>query len=214
MSRLETGSMEILSRITDVGELVDTALASLGPRAQEVTVAISPGLPLIDTDPVLLERVVANLVDNALMHGAGKDVRVEAGEVAGRVDIRVIDHGPGVRVADRERVFLPFQRLGDSANRAGVGLGLAVSRGFAEAVGGALDLEDTPGGGCTLVIRLPLREDPTPSIFDASVASDVIVPDEVDAPVDGVVVPRGAEQAADAVPGADHTGPDGAGVVP
>ena len=71
------------------------------------------------------------------------------------VDLRVIDHGPGIRPADRDLVFLPFQRLGDSDNRTGVGLGLAVSRGFVEAVGGELDLEDTPGGGCTLVVRLP-----------------------------------------------------------
>jgi len=104
--------------------------------------------------------------------------------VAGRVDIRVIDHGPGVRQADRERVFLPFQRLGDTANRVGVGLGLAVSRGFAEAVGGELDLEDTPGGGCTLVVRLPQREDPTSTIVDADLDSDVVVPDDI-GPLDG-----------------------------
>ena len=184
MSRLETGSMEILSRTTDVGDLIDSAVASLGPRGEDVTVSIAPEVPLIDTDPVLVERVVANLVDNALLHGAGRDVRVEAGAVAGRVDIRVIDHGPGVRQADRERVFLPFQRLGDTANRVGVGLGLAVSRGFAEAVGGELDLEDTPGGGCTLVVRLPQREDHTSTIVDADLDSDVVVPDDI-GPLDG-----------------------------
>ena len=210
MSRLETGSMEVLSRTTDVGDLVDTALASLGPRGRDVTVAIAPDVPLIDTDSVLVERVVANLVDNALLYGAGRSVRVEAGAVAGRVDIRVIDHGPGVRVADRDRVFLPFQRLGDSANRTGVGLGLAVSRGFAEAVGGELDLEDTPGGGCTLVVRLPLREDRTESILDADLDDDIVVPDPTD----------GAHPAGDPI-GADHTsgrhdrtGQDGAGVAP
>jgi two-component system sensor histidine kinase KdpD len=106
---------------------------------------------------------------------------VEAGAVAGRVDIRVIDHGPGIRPADRDLVFRPFQRLGDSANRSGVGLGLAVSRGFAEAVGGELDLEDTPGGGCTLVVRLPAPVDHTPTIIDADLDDDVVVPDEQDA---------------------------------
>ena len=75
--------------------------------------------------------------------------------MAGRVDIRVIDRGPGIRREDRDVVFRPFQRLGDSENRVGVGLGLAVARGFVEAVGGELDVEDTPGGGCTMVIRLP-----------------------------------------------------------
>ena len=79
--------------------------------------------------------------------------------MAGRVDIRVIDHGPGIRREDRDLVFRPFQRLGDSENRVGVGLGLAVARGFVEAVGGELDLEDTPGGGCTMVVRLPQPDD-------------------------------------------------------
>jgi two-component system sensor histidine kinase KdpD len=104
-------------------------------------------------------------------------VRVEAGTVAGHVDVRVIDHGPGIRQADRDLVFRPFQRLGDTENHAGVGLGLAVSRGFIEAVGGELDLEDTPGGGCTMVVRLPVAEDPTPTIIDADLDSDVVVPD-------------------------------------
>ena len=86
----------------------------------------------------------------------------------------MVDHGPGIRSADRDRVFLPFQRLGDTDTRTGVGLGLAVSRGFAEAVGGELDLEDTPGGGCTLVVRLPAPMDPTPTILDASTDDDVL----------------------------------------
>ena len=177
MSRLETGAMEVFHRPTDVGELVDAALASLGPRADGVAVSVEPGMSAVETDPVLLERVVANLVDNAVLHGAGRSVRVEAGSVAGRVDIRVVDHGPGIRQADRDRVFQPFQRLGDTDNRTGVGLGLAVSRGFVEAVGGELDLEDTPGGGCTLVIRLPGPGEPTPSIIDADLDEDVVADD-------------------------------------
>jgi len=188
MSRLETGAMEVLSRTTDVGELVDAALASLGPRAHDVTVVMEPGVPLLVTDPVLIERVVANLVDNALLHGAGKPVRVEAGAVAGRVDIRVIDHGPGIRPADRDLVFRPFQRLGDSANRTGVGLGLAVARGFAEAVGGELELEDTPGSGCTMVVRLPAPMDRTPTMIDADLDEDVGVPGTVGGSDGGVTL--------------------------
>ncbi|MGD0313380.1 MAG: ATP-binding protein [Acidimicrobiales bacterium] len=155
MSRIQTGSMEVLSTSTEVGDVVEAALASLGPRGQFVTSEVAHDLPRVLADPVLLERAVANLIDNALIHGGGVGLRVEAGTVAGRMDIRVIDRGPGIRREDRDRVFRPFQRLGDSQNLAGVGLGLAVARGFVEAVGGELDAEDTPGGGCTMVIRLP-----------------------------------------------------------
>jgi two-component system, OmpR family, sensor histidine kinase KdpD len=154
MSRLETGSMEVLDRSTDVYELIGAAVDSLGPRGEDVTVDTAATIPRVRTDPVLLERAVANLVDNALVHAGGSGLRVEAGAVAGRVDIRVIDRGPGIRREDRDVVFRPFQRLGDSENRVGVGLGLAVARGFVEAVGGELDVEDTPGGGCTMVVRL------------------------------------------------------------
>jgi two-component system sensor histidine kinase KdpD len=156
MSRLETGSMDVLHESTDVNELIAAAVGSLGPRGTEVTVEIPASLPGVRTDPVLLERAVANLVDNSLIHARGRGLRVEAGPVPGRVDIRVIDQGPGIRREDRDTVFRPFQRLGDSENRVGVGLGLAVARGFVEAVGGELDIEDTPGGGCTMVIRIPV----------------------------------------------------------
>jgi two-component system sensor histidine kinase KdpD len=169
MSRLQTGSMEVLDRSTDVGELIEAAVASLGPRGEGVRVDVVATTPRIRTDPVLLERAVANLVDNALVHAGGSGLRVESGAVAGRVDIRVIDRGPGIRAEDRDLVFRPFQRLGDSENRVGVGLGLAVARGFVEAVGGELELEDTPGGGCTMVVRLA-RADLPDAMPDPGVA--------------------------------------------
>ncbi|MGO8873183.1 MAG: ATP-binding protein [Acidimicrobiales bacterium] len=156
MSRLQTGSMDVLDQSTDVHDVIDAAIASLGPRGTPAVVDVPDDLPRVRTDPVLLERAVANLVDNALIHAGGSELRVEAGAVAGRVDIRIVDRGPGIPREDRERVFQPFQRLGDSDSRVGVGLGLAVARGFVEAIGGELDAEDTPGGGCTMVIRLPL----------------------------------------------------------
>jgi two-component system sensor histidine kinase KdpD len=162
MSRLQTGSMDVLRQSTDIGELIEAAIDSLGPRGEDVALAPSGELPRIHTDPVLLERVFANLIDNSLLHAGGKGLRIEAGTVAGRVDIRIIDRGPGIRPEDRDRVFRPFQRLGDSDNRTGVGLGLAVARGFVEAVGGELDVEDTPGGGCTMVVRIPQDVSETP----------------------------------------------------
>ena len=119
-------------------------------------------------DPALLERVVANLVDNALAHSpAGSPARVEAGEVSSRVLIRVIDRGPGIPVEERDRIFQPFQRLGDSPSQratggdghaAGVGLGLAVALGFTRAMGGDLVVDDTPGGGTTMTIELEVAE--------------------------------------------------------
>jgi two-component system sensor histidine kinase KdpD len=155
MSRLQTGGMDVLDQSTDVSDVIDAAIESLGPRAESVVTDIPSTVPRVSTDPVLLERAVANLVDNALSHAGGTGLRIEAGQVAGRVDIRVIDRGPGIPRADRRRVFEPFQRLGDSTSRVGVGLGLAVARGFVVAIGGELDVEDTPGGGCTMVIRIP-----------------------------------------------------------
>jgi two-component system sensor histidine kinase KdpD len=154
MSRLHTGSVEVLQASTDVGDVVDAAVHSLGPRGGPVVVDVPASLPRVRTDPVLLERAVAGLIDNALVHAGSGPVRVEAGPVADRVDIRIIDRGPGIPQQERERVFRPFQRLGDTDNRSGVGLGLAVARGFVQAVGGELDIEDTPGGGCTMVVRM------------------------------------------------------------
>jgi two-component system sensor histidine kinase KdpD len=155
MSRIETGTMDVSEGSVAIAEVVAAAIDGLGPRGTGVGVLIPESLPRVHTDPVLLERVVANLVDNAVLHARGAGVRVEAGCVAGGIDIRVVDRGPGIRPDQRETVFRPFQRLGDSQNGTGVGLGLAVARGFAEAVGGQLDVEDTPGGGCTMVVRLP-----------------------------------------------------------
>jgi two-component system sensor histidine kinase KdpD len=166
MSRVQTGSLEVTCRDVGIGEVVEAALSSLGTRGRGVEVIVDEGLPSLHVDPVLLERAIANLVDNALVHGRGRGVRLEAGAVPGQLDLRVVDRGPGIPAADRELVFRPFQRLGDSPfpsgeepgahNHTGVGLGLAVARGFVDSMGGELTAEDTPGGGCTMVVRLPL----------------------------------------------------------
>ena len=110
---------------------------------------------MVEADPVLLERAIANIVDNALRFAPpGEPIRVEAGAIAGRVDLRVVDTGPGIPPDARDQVFRPFQRLGDSPGGTGVGLGLAVARGFVLAMGGDLTAEDTPGGGTTMVLSL------------------------------------------------------------
>ena len=113
-------------------------------------------------DAGLLERVVANVVDNALRHGGEGPVAVRASAYADRVELRVVDAGPGVPRKQRDRLFAPFQRLGDRSATPGVGLGLHVARGFTEAMHGTLDAEDTPGGGLTMVLSLPAA--PTPAL--------------------------------------------------
>lgn len=155
MSRLQAGATSANVRPTEVSDVLEAALASVGPRGASVEVGVPADLPMVRTDPVLLERVVANLVDNALLHGEGRGIRLEVGAVADRIILRVLDQGPGIPMSDRARVLEPFQRSLHSAPVSGVGLGLSVARGFIEAVGGELDIEDTPGGGCTIALRLP-----------------------------------------------------------
>jgi len=162
MSRLQTGALSLIWRPVGLDEVVPAALASLSQDCRSVVVDVAETLPRVNVDAALLERAIANLVDNAVRHSpADRPVRVEAGSVAHRVDLRVVDRGPGIPVAQRDAIFQPFQRLGDTGADSGVGLGLAVARGFVEAVGGEISVEDTPGGGLTMVISLPVTDDRT-----------------------------------------------------
>ena len=156
MSRIQAGAVSPATRPVGLEEVVPAAVAGLGPRGLRVAVDLPESLRAVVADPALLERVVANLVDNAVARSpVDAPVRVGAGEVGDRVVVRVVDRGPGIPAADRERVFQPFQRLDDTpAHGAGVGLGLAVARGFTRAMGGELSIDDTPGGGTTMVIDL------------------------------------------------------------
>lgn len=152
-SRVQVGAVHVFFRPVGLDEVVAVAVSGLGPGRERVTIDIPDSVPEVQSDPALLERVVANLVENALEWSPpDQPVRVSAGEVAGRVDLIISDRGPGIPPQAREAVFLPFQRLGDSPRREGVGLGLAVAKGFLEAMGNELVLDDTPGGGTTVVI--------------------------------------------------------------
>ena len=159
LSRLQTGAVVPLRGPASVDEVVHRALT--GIPGGRVTDTIPDDLPLIDTDAGLLERVIANITFNAVRYSpAGRNVRLLAGEVTderGRhVKIRIVDHGPGVPVAQRDTMFAPFQRLGDIPQGSGVGLGLAVARGLADAVDATIEVDDTPGGGLTMIVTVPV----------------------------------------------------------
>ncbi|MFQ3562397.1 sensor histidine kinase KdpD [Streptomyces gramineus] len=156
MSRLQTGTVTPIVRETDLDEVVPMALVGVPEGSVELDVPET--LPMVEADAGLLERSVANLVENAVKYSPadrpGHVVAVSASAIADRVELRIVDRGPGVPDDAKERIFEPFQRYGDAPRGAGVGLGLAVARGFAEAMGGTLDAEDTPGGGLTMVLTL------------------------------------------------------------
>jgi two-component system sensor histidine kinase KdpD len=155
MSRLQTGALQLVMRDVGLDEVVPAALAGL-THAERVAVDVPETLPRVSADAALLERAIANVVENAIAWSPpDAPVRVEACIAQERVDLHVVDRGPGIPLTQRDDVFLPFQRLGDRSNGSGVGLGLAVARGFVEAMGGELVVDDTPGGGVTMVISLP-----------------------------------------------------------
>ncbi len=154
-SRIQTGAVHVFFQVVGLDEVVTSAIAGRPEVASRLVIDVPESLPSVQTDPALLERVVANLVENAVSWSPeGEPVRVTGGEVAGRVDLRISDRGPGIPESDRDRVFQPFQRLGDSPDGAGVGLGLAVAQGLVEAMGHELIVEDTPGGGTTMVVGI------------------------------------------------------------
>ncbi|RLU79943.1 histidine kinase [Streptomyces griseocarneus] len=157
MSRIHAGALTLDLQPTAPGGVLALALDTLPePPRVPVTAQDLDDAPSVLADPPLLERVLANLVANASRHSPpGRPVTVAASVLGARVELRVIDRGPGISPANRERAFAPFQRLGDTDNTTGLGLGLAISRGLTEAMGGTLTPEDTPGGGLTMVISLP-----------------------------------------------------------
>jgi two-component system sensor histidine kinase KdpD len=153
MGRLQAGSLEPFLRATAVDEVAPVALRGLDD-ADHLLIVVPDDLPLVRADPGLLERVLANLFSNALRHSP-PDLRpmLRAREDGDRVVLDVVDHGTGVPSGLKERIFEPFARLDERSP--GVGLGLAVAKGFAEAMGGTIAAIDTPGGGLTVRVTLP-----------------------------------------------------------
>ncbi|HTF11758.1 MAG TPA: ATP-binding protein, partial [Asanoa sp.] len=159
MSRLQAGALGVMPASLGLEEAVPRALDELGDVARPVVLRMPDDLPLVRADPGLLERILVNVIGNAIRFSTDdRPPKITGSEQAGQVALRVIDHGPGIPAEARDRVFQPFQRLGDHTNHEGVGLGLALSRGLAEAMGGSLVPETTPGGGLTMVLTLPSDE--------------------------------------------------------
>ncbi|MFF8277090.1 ATP-binding protein [Streptomyces lateritius] len=153
MSRLQTGTVTPLIRAIDLDEVVPMALGGVPDGSAELDVPES--LPMVEVDKGLLERAVANIVENAVKYSPpGVPVVVAASALGDRVELRVVDRGPGVPEESKDGIFEPFQRFGDAPRGSGVGLGLAVARGFVEAMGGTITAEDTPGGGLTMTLTL------------------------------------------------------------
>jgi two-component system sensor histidine kinase KdpD len=165
MSRLHTGSLQPFLRPTAIDEVAPVALRGLDSPSK-LQMAVPDGLPLVRADPGLLERVLANLFSNALRHSPPSQPPVlRARQQQDTVLLEVIDHGPGVPDQLKERIFEPFQRVDD--HHGGVGLGLAVAKGFAEAMGGTIAAATTPGGGLTVRVRLPMATSEAKSALGA-----------------------------------------------
>jgi len=160
MSRLQAGALVAAPRLVDLGEVVPATVAAVSDP-DRVDWSLDPDARLVLADPGLLDRVLGNVVENALHHQPPPGrVRIATSGLGGRTQMRVVDSGPGVPEEARERIFLPFQRQGDAPSGDGVGLGLAVARGLAEAMDGEVSAEETPGGGLTMVIELPNTRSP------------------------------------------------------
>lgn len=160
MSRLQTGTVNVHTQDLHAMDVLASAVSALGDPGRQVRTWFPDNLPLFRADAGLLDRVLVNVLENALKHSPGRqEVVVRCSVLGNRVQLRVVDRGIGVPDLAKDQIFAPFQRLGDTTGGDGVGLGLAVARGFTEAMDGTLTAEDTPGGGLTIVIDLPLATD-------------------------------------------------------
>ncbi|GLW09297.1 sensor histidine kinase [Microtetraspora sp. NBRC 13810] len=157
MSRLQAGVLGLSLQPVGLEEILPRAIDDLGHASDRIEGDVPVDLPEVVADPALLERVLVNLMSNAVRYNPpDRTVLVTASWHGDNVEIRVIDRGPGIPPEAHDRVFMPFQRLGDRDNHSGVGLGLALSRGLSEAMGGTLVPDETPGGGLTMILTLPM----------------------------------------------------------
>jgi K+-sensing histidine kinase KdpD len=157
VSRLESGSARPRQEPVDLAGVLEAARESIGGGGAEIRLGIDAEIPAVLADPVQLERAFANLFENGVRHGAGRQVLVRSRETGGRLVVRVVDQGPGIPEQEREQIFEPFYRREGASQ--GSGLGLAIAKGFIEANGGELAVESVPGQGSTFVVTFPLNGD-------------------------------------------------------
>jgi two-component system sensor histidine kinase KdpD len=159
MSRVEAGVTPLRLEPVEIADLLGSALQAWGDERQ-FDITLEPDLPMVRGDLVLLVQVLVNLLENAAKYGAaGNSVELQASRANGGVELRVVDHGPGIPPDQRRRAFEKFYRLRRPGDPPGTGLGLAICQGFVLAHGGSILAEETPGGGTTMVIWLPSEEE-------------------------------------------------------
>ena len=157
LSRLQSGASEQHVEAYSLEEVIAEAVEHVGAETELVRVSLDDDLPLLEGDSGQLERAFANLIENAVRYSGGKPVSIRARAVAGRVRVRIVDQGPGIRPGELERIFMPFYRSpGQPASHQGAGLGLAIAKGFIEVNGGRISVESLPGQGTSFVIEFPL----------------------------------------------------------
>jgi two-component system sensor histidine kinase KdpD len=164
MARLESGAVELARQWTPLEEIVGSVLSRLGPAltAHPVSVALPADLPLVNVDPVLLEQVFANLLENAVKYTPrGTPIEISAQRLPGRIAVEVADSGPGIPLGEEAKLFDKFYRLQREAAQSGVGLGLAICKAIIAAHGGAISAANRTTGGAVFRFELPVGEPPT-----------------------------------------------------
>jgi two-component system sensor histidine kinase KdpD len=157
LSRLQSGAAEQHVGAYSLEEVIGEAVEHVGPDPSLLRLSLDEDLPLLQGDPSQLERAFANLIENAVRYSGGKPVSIRARNVAGRVRVRIVDQGPGIRAGEIERIFMPFYRSpGQPPSHQGAGLGLAIAKGFIEVNGGRISVESLPGQGTSFIIEFPL----------------------------------------------------------
>jgi two-component system sensor histidine kinase KdpD len=201
MSRIEANALDPRMEETSLAEIAGSVVHRIRQRAsQRIDVRVPETVPPVLADPVLLEQVLSNLLDNAIRYAEGSRIALVARELEQSVELRIIDHGPGIPEPERERVFDQFYRLKGGGKRPeGTGMGLSICRGIVAALQGRLRVETTPGGGATFILTLPVASGPArrgssgDAAGDPARSGDGGVGNEVPGAPDGRAAPRPSE---------------------